>query len=62
MTDTEPIILYCSLQIRAIGTWVLLEGLGTPYDLQVLNLKAGTAATGLSCHQSAGQGACDSSR
>jgi glutathione S-transferase len=41
MTDQNRIILYYSPQSRATGTRVLLEELGAPYDLHVLNMKAG---------------------
>ncbi len=41
MTATDRITLYYSPQSRATGTRVLLEELGAPYDLQVLNMKAG---------------------
>ena len=35
------ITLYYSPQSRAMGARVLLEELGAPYDLQILNMKAG---------------------
>ncbi|MGL3212687.1 glutathione S-transferase family protein [Bradyrhizobium sp. BR 1433] len=38
---TDRITLYYSPQSRATGTRVLLEDLGAPYDLHVLNMKAG---------------------
>src|SRR3954468_24856315 len=41
MTDPNRITLYYSPQTRATGTRVLLEELGAPYDLHVLNMKAG---------------------
>jgi glutathione S-transferase len=41
MTDPNRITLYYSPQSRAMGTRVLLEELGAPYDLHVLNMKAG---------------------
>src|SRR5438132_11821769 len=41
MTSTNAITLYYSPQTRASGTRVLLEELGAPYDLHVLNMKAG---------------------
>lgn len=41
MTDPNRITLYYSPQSRATGTRVLLEELGAPYDLHVLNMKAG---------------------
>ncbi len=40
MTKSDRILLYYSPQTRATGTRVLLEELGAPYDLHVLNLKA----------------------
>jgi glutathione S-transferase len=41
MTSNDRITLYYSPQTRATGTRVLLEELGAPYDLHVLNMKAG---------------------
>jgi len=41
MTNTDRITLYYSPQTRATGARVLLEELGAPYDLHVLNMKAG---------------------
>jgi glutathione S-transferase len=41
MTSSDRITLYYSPQSRATGTRVLLEELGAPYDLHVLNMKAG---------------------
>jgi len=41
MTTTDRITLYYSPQTRATGARVLLEELGAPYDLHVLNMKAG---------------------
>ncbi|MCP1974900.1 glutathione S-transferase family protein [Bradyrhizobium elkanii] len=41
MTTTDRITLYYSPQSRAAGTRVLLEELGAPYVLHVLNMKAG---------------------
>ncbi|MBR0934039.1 glutathione S-transferase family protein [Bradyrhizobium jicamae] len=41
MTTTDRITLYYAPQSRATGARVLLEELGAPYDLQVLNMKAG---------------------
>lgn len=38
---THPITLYYCPQSRATGARVLLEELGAPYDLHVLNMKAG---------------------
>ncbi|QIG95625.1 MULTISPECIES: glutathione S-transferase family protein [unclassified Bradyrhizobium] len=40
-TTTDRVTLYYSPQSRATGTRVLLEELGAPYDLHVLNMKAG---------------------
>ncbi|WP_076864146.1 glutathione S-transferase family protein [Bradyrhizobium mercantei] len=39
-TATDRITLYYSPQSRATGTRVLLEELGAPYDLHILNMKA----------------------
>lgn len=41
MTSADRITLYYSPQTRASGARVLLEELGAPYDLHVLNMKAG---------------------
>jgi len=41
MTSNDRITLYYSPQSRATGTRVLLEELRAPYDLHVLNMKAG---------------------
>ena len=41
MTSTSPITLYYSPQTRSTGARVLLEELGAPYDLHVLNMRAG---------------------
>jgi len=38
---TDRVTLYYSPQSRATGTRVLLEELGAPYDLHILNMKAG---------------------
>jgi glutathione S-transferase len=38
---TDRLTLYYSPQSRAVGARVLLEELGAPYDLHVLNMKAG---------------------
>ncbi|OMI02083.1 glutathione S-transferase [Bradyrhizobium brasilense] len=40
-TTTDRVTLYYSPQSRATGTRVLLEELGAPYNLHVLNMKAG---------------------
>lgn len=41
MTNDDRVTLYYCPQTRAGGTRVLLEELGAPYDLHVLNMKAG---------------------
>jgi glutathione S-transferase len=41
MSHDDRITLYYSPQTRATGARVLLEELGAPYDLNVLNMKAG---------------------
>ena len=41
MTASDRITLYYSPQTRATGARVLLEELGAPYDLHVINMKAG---------------------
>ena len=41
MASTDRITLYYAPQTRATGTRMLLEELGAPYDLHVLNMKAG---------------------
>ncbi|WP_298886480.1 glutathione S-transferase family protein [uncultured Bradyrhizobium sp.] len=41
MNDANRITLYYSPQSRAMGTRVLLEELGAPYDIHILNMKAG---------------------
>ncbi len=41
MTKREPITLFYAPQTRATGARVLLEELGLPYQLHVLNMKAG---------------------
>jgi glutathione S-transferase len=41
MTSTDRVTLYYSPQTRATGARILLEELGAPYDLHVLNMKAG---------------------
>lgn len=41
MSPQDRITLHYSPQTRATGTRVLLEELGAPYDLHVLNMKAG---------------------
>lgn len=40
-TTTDPIILHHAPNTRSTGVRVLLEELGAPHDLHVLNLKAG---------------------
>ncbi|WP_421847376.1 glutathione S-transferase family protein [Marinomonas sp.] len=39
--NNDTITLYHAPQTRGTGIWVLLEELGIPYDMKVLNLKAG---------------------
>lgn len=41
MPDNDRITLYYSPQTRASGTRVILEELGAPYDLAVMNMKIG---------------------
>jgi glutathione S-transferase len=41
MTATDKITLYYGPQTRATAVRILLEELGAPYDLHVLNMKAG---------------------
>ncbi len=41
MTALDRITLYYSPQSRATGSRILLEELGVPYDLHILNMKAG---------------------
>jgi len=41
MTADDKITLYYSPQTRATGARILLEELGAPYELHVLNMKAG---------------------
>jgi glutathione S-transferase len=41
MTDTDRITVFHSPQTRSSGALILLEELGAPYDLHVLNMKAG---------------------
>jgi glutathione S-transferase len=41
MSAADRVTLYYSPQSRATGTRILLEELGAPYDLHVLNMKAG---------------------
>ena len=41
MTNPNPVTLFYAPQTRATGMRVLLEELGAPYDLHVLNMKAG---------------------
>src|SRR5262245_8885824 len=41
MTSKDRVTLYYSPQTRARGARILLEELGAPYDLHVLNMKAG---------------------
>ena len=41
MDDVRKVILYHSPNTRSSGTLILLEELGAPYELHVLNMKAG---------------------
>jgi glutathione S-transferase len=41
MTDNRRVTLYHSPNTRSTGALILLEELGAPYDLHVLNMKAG---------------------
>ena len=41
MTSADRITLYYMPQTRAAGTRIILEELGAPYDLKVMNLKTG---------------------
>jgi glutathione S-transferase len=41
MTDADRIILFHAPNTRSSGTLVLLEELGAPYELRVLNMQAG---------------------
>lgn len=41
MTASDRIILHYMPQTRATGTRIILEELGAPYDLHVMNMKAG---------------------
>jgi glutathione S-transferase len=41
MNEDRKVTLYHSPQTRSSGTLILLEELGAPYELQVLNMKAG---------------------
>jgi glutathione S-transferase len=41
MADDRRVILYHSPNTRSTGALILLEELGAPYDLHVLNMKAG---------------------
>jgi glutathione S-transferase len=41
MTDADTITLFHSPQSRSSGALTLLEELGAPYQLNVLNMKAG---------------------
>lgn len=41
MTDIDPIALFHAPQSRSSGVLMLLEELGAPYELHVLNMKAG---------------------
>lgn len=41
MTTDQPLIFHHSPNTRSTGTFTLLEELGAPYELHVLNMKAG---------------------
>src|SRR5579859_88724 len=41
MTADDTITLFHAPQTRSAGVFTLLEELGAPYELQVLNMKAG---------------------
>ncbi|MGC2525530.1 MAG: glutathione S-transferase N-terminal domain-containing protein, partial [Stellaceae bacterium] len=41
MSDDRRVTLYHSPNTRSTGTLILLEELGAPYDLHVLNMRAG---------------------
>ena len=41
MTEIDPITLFHSPQTRSAGSLTLLEELGAPYELKLLNMKAG---------------------
>ena len=41
MTDTDKLTLFHSPNTRSTGALILLEELGAPYELHVLNMKAG---------------------
>ncbi|MCD2177229.1 glutathione S-transferase family protein [Rhizobium sp. C1] len=41
MTSTDRVTLHYMPQTRAAGTRIILEELGAPYDLHVMNMKAG---------------------
>src|SRR5215813_9478866 len=41
MDNGRKVILYHSPQTRSSGSLILLEELGAPYELHVLNMKAG---------------------
>src|SRR5271156_3585144 len=41
MPETDTITLFHAPNTRSTGTRILLEELGAPYDLRVLNMKAG---------------------
>ena len=43
MTATDTITLFHAPNSRSTGTLILLEELGAPYDLHVLNLQIGRA-------------------
>jgi len=37
----DTIVLYHAPQTRGTGIWFLLEELGVPYDMKILNLRKG---------------------
>jgi glutathione S-transferase len=41
MSASEPVILYHAPQSRSSGALTLLEELGAPYELRIINMKAG---------------------
>ena len=41
MTTASPLIFYHAPNTRSSGTFILLEELGVPYEMRVINMKAG---------------------
>ncbi|HYW61360.1 MAG TPA: glutathione S-transferase N-terminal domain-containing protein, partial [Xanthobacteraceae bacterium] len=41
MTSSETVVFYHSPNTRSSGTRILLEELGAPHELRVVNMKAG---------------------